>query len=283
MNEISSLQLEIDQLQTQLVNIHNLGTSLEKLTLKTDKELKRVLCYLRDLSDNEFIEVIKKESMEMENTDSKFDDYAEQVRTLAYSTGISFSNASHSLVSGTSIREYTIEGTSHEIEFILSFEVDESQMIILQMTINIDPEIRQEIQPFIHIVEKQKSLRNFFTGFERYASLHFTRKKLFLELKVDHEKWVTLPKGGNSTVIYVAPPDQKTGLKFNLLYTVKCTIEGRVEPVLEIYPQASSEIKNADTNGILKSLPAHFKELVKLKGLQTALTIIMLLVKGDTM
>jgi len=193
-----------------------------------------------------------------------------QIQTLAKLTGISFNKTFNVLLpgkEGKKIRRYTLQGQSFGIPFLLHFETDEEELVVVNLKAKGPPDAF-ELEPLIRHVEEEKSLRDFFNGLSDYAELSLKRYNMFQVLKEKYPECFRICYGRFDNLLHFVSPNNKH-FEWKLEWSLGFH-NGRISQQIQFYPIASTSYDLK----LLTQFPVQFKNLVEQKGLRATLEIL---------
>ncbi|CAG8730541.1 15852_t:CDS:2, partial [Acaulospora morrowiae] len=181
------------------------------------------------------------------------------------------------------IRRYDISGVTRGLYFNVIFDVNESDLCIVNLGIKVNPNCRREIGKFIERVELDKNLHAFFKGFIEYARLNQQRTLLFNALR---QKYLSLVVQATSSLDYSKYNDfvedplityssisSRVSPELTFLWYLNVTPFGHVHPTVQLFTRMPSQWTASDKNRLIDRIPYNFQMLVELKGIQIAIEV----------
>ena len=186
------------------------------------------------------------------------------------------------------MRRVRLQGATSGLSFELVTDVQESDSpeeppCITQCALTVPLEVQAELASFIQRVAQDRVLTVALRGLAKFAEASQERQRLFERLQKLYPEWITLPHGSLATpLLSVRPPQgSHADLVFDFLWQMEVSGTGALEHVAALVPHVTQEFVDADDSGVLNTLPAQFKRLTLLKGLEGAFEIMMAMVAGE--
>ncbi|KJE93785.1 hypothetical protein CAOG_04529 [Capsaspora owczarzaki ATCC 30864] len=196
-----------------------------------------------------------------------------QLKALATFTGITFQQASSVVEPDTEpnkwCRTYSLRGTCHDLSFDLTFRVLEPDMVISDLAVDVPEEARIELRDFLDSVEKERSLQAFFHGFVQYAEWNAQRQVLFYAMYERYPAQITLPHGVRCGPVLNIKPFPAFKFAVSLIWIMTVLPSGHVRCTIHLRARKTDELTKADKVS-LDALPDEFQQLIRARGLQSA-------------
>ncbi|XP_071961128.1 centromere protein P-like [Antedon mediterranea] len=209
---------------------------------------------------------------------------------MASLTGIHFDDFTRKSIGqedGSIIIRQHLQGHCYNQEFDVVFDVaevqsitripghasttSETEIIVTQLKIKVDPKIEEHLKKFIEKCESRQNLQPFFQTYSQYAEWYDHRQRTYEHFKEAFDKEISLPNGSTGSLLQFTLPGQ-TRIVFLLSWDIHIDEEDKVHQVIDLVPKASSTVYDVDENDILKSLPEKFLLMVKTLGMEHALS-----------
>jgi len=192
---------------------------------------------------------------------------------LAKLQGITFSKyRQHSV--GKDTRRYTFEGSSFGFCFRAEFDVSETTKEVQPGTILL--EVHQDtarlLENYLPVVIAERAVLPFFENFSSLASIMYTRKQLFLDLKKSFPaNTVVTPSGPHGSVLHFVPSNS---FHYVFVWDIFIDKTGNILQNTTLVPKVSRQHVLLDQRNVLAIIADQFPSFVKQKGLKAALVIL---------
>ncbi|KAK8790934.1 hypothetical protein WA158_005565 [Blastocystis sp. Blastoise] len=163
------------------------------------------------------------------------------------------------------------------IDFVV-IESDKEHPYIDSMNIDVKSAWKHELSPLVTMSIQNKSPILWMNGLRSFLKEVKYRQDIWRWMKETWDEYVYIPFDEYSSYVVIdfdSEHNNQNKLKFTLLWSIEWSFDGNIQPILRPGFNIQTEDTSINVKDYINQLYIHFQSLMQIKGIKSAITVLM--------